>query len=143
MTTRTRAPLARPDAGTPGTLPARLGRAWLAMALAVLFAFSWQSVVVETHVHPAAGAGAGLPFARGDAAPRLRDDPGPAKAPASCPLCREQAQAGHALPPPPIVLPVPPAGRLAPRPTAPLAGAGPRHVHVWYSRGPPASPPSR
>lgn len=77
------------------------------MLLAVLLAFSWQSVVAQTHNHFD-----GTPFS---AKASLRDTaasptPGrnsPADSPANCPICREIAQSAAYLSPAPIVLPIP------------------------------------
>lgn len=101
---------ARRIRGTSCTVPSgrRLGAGWAAVLLAVLLAFSWQSVVAQTHNHfdrlstatPAGPAGitARVSPARNS----------PFDSPANCPICREIAHSVAYLPPAPIVLPAAP-----------------------------------
>lgn len=83
----------------------RLGAGWVAVLLAMLVVFSWQSFVAETHNHFARAQ-----ISTANAAAKPTSDPNsPFNSPANCPICREIAQSAAYLPPAPIVLPAPPA----------------------------------
>jgi hypothetical protein len=102
-----------------------------------LLAFSWQSVVAETHFHSPSESASGTVIVKqgGHGAPAQRR--APADSPASCPICRELAHAHHYLPPAPIVFDAP-GPAISPVLTATSnASALPRRWHGWRSRAPP------
>jgi hypothetical protein len=85
----------------------RLSAGWVAVLLAMLVVFSWQSFVAETHNH---FARAPISTAVNAAAPvttTSSDQNSPFDSPANCPICREIAQSAAYLPPAPIALPAP------------------------------------
>ena len=115
----------------------RLGAGWVAVLLAMLLAFSWQSFVAQTHNHfasaPISTAAAGTNVAAASSSDRNS----PFDSPANCPICREIAQSAAYLPPAPIVLP-------APQPMLVWLVAGlafglilERRSLGWHSRAPP------
>jgi hypothetical protein len=118
-------------------LPGMRTRSRWFVLLAALLAFSWQSIVVETHFHsPSESASAGVIVkqgAHGQPAQRRA----PSDSPAGCPICRELAHAHNYLPPAPTVF-------EAPRPgVSPVLSASsnelalPQRWHGWRSRAPP------
>lgn len=101
---------------------------WYALVLAVLIGFAAQSVATQGHVHfnPVSAHAALKPLHRA-----------PADNPATCPLCRDLAQAGHYLTPVAILLD-PPAASLVWLGALLLAAWHARsRSHAWLSRGPP------
>ena len=111
---------------------------WHALLVALLLAFSWQSFVVQTHVHEAAPAArAAGPAANG---PYVVGGNHRREAPASCPICREAAHAGRFLPAAPVALAVPAAVDAWLSVELPPTWARPSRSHAWRSRGPPAAP---
>jgi hypothetical protein len=109
----------------------RPGRDLLAVLL--LLAFLWQGLLVQVHIHAPERTTASAGTAERVAAKRSADDD-----PATCPLCRERAQAGRYLPADPPALPRPAAVR-------PFRSRPPgrrwrvrKRSHAWHSRGPPA-----
>ncbi len=86
----------------------RLGAAWAAVLLAVLLAFSWQSVVAQTHNHFDRLSTSALAAPVGVAATASPGRNSPFDSPANCPICREIAHSVAYLPPAPIVLPMAP-----------------------------------
>lgn len=116
-----------------GRASARRSAGWFATLVAMLLAFSWQSVVTQTHQHlnPAVAG-------KADGADSMRPDrQSPFDLPANCPICREIAHAGPALLPAPIVVAAP-----APPPVWRAETAGLRKTlasrsHAWRSRAPP------
>ena len=75
---------------------------WLAVLIATLLAFTWQSFVTQTHEHyrprahlVVAGATSELSNLKAQNAPTDPSD--------TCPICREMAQAGHYISPAPFV----------------------------------------
>ena len=105
---------------------------WMAVLVAVLLAYSWQSFLVQTHRHldgarTAASAGA-------DGVQRQNQSP---DQPANCFLCRELAHAGHVVLPAPVVIEAPVVASfwLA---VILLAGLSlSQRSHAWRSRAPP------
>jgi len=85
----------------------RLGAGWVAVLLAMLLAFSWQSLVAQTHNHFASAPISAVAGKTGAAAASAPDRNSPFDSPANCPICREIAQGAAYLPPAPIVLPAP------------------------------------
>ena len=115
----------------------RLGAGWVAVLLAMLVVFSWQSFVAQTHNHfnrapiyTAAGT-------TGAVTASSSDRNSPYDSPANCPICHEIAQSGAYLPPAPIVLPAPQA--MLVWLVAGLASALclARRSLGWHSRAPP------
>lgn len=85
----------------------RLGAGWVAVLLAMLVAFSWQSFVAQTHNHFASAPISTAAGGANVAAATSSDRNSPYDSPANCPICREIAQSAAYLPPAPIVLPAP------------------------------------
>jgi hypothetical protein len=85
----------------------RLGAAWVAVLLAMLVVFSWQSFVAETHNHFARASISTAANATAPVTTSSSDQNSPFDSPANCPICREIAQSAAYLPPAPIVLPAP------------------------------------
>jgi hypothetical protein len=85
----------------------RLSAGWVAVLLAMLVVFSWQSFVAETHNHFARASIATTGNAIAPATTTSSDQNSPFDSPANCPICREIAQSAAYLPPAPIVLPAP------------------------------------
>ncbi len=119
-----------------GILPERLRARWTSLVVAALLAFTWQSFVAQTHMHPVQGAsqvGSGAAFVTaldtsGNNAPDL---------PANCPICQEIAHADFYLPPAPITLDVPDRTPDWQPASAPLVSALRQRSHAWRSRAPP------
>ncbi len=112
-----------------------------AFLLVLFVALSWQSYLIGTHVHPAASLSSissGIGTGAAQLASRDRQLP---NAPDTCPICQELAQAGHYLPPAPIVFDAP---LLAVALLAVVAACFPtvqrRRSHDWRSRAPPSAP---
>jgi hypothetical protein len=85
----------------------RLGAGWVAVLLAMLVVFSWQSFVAETHNHFARASISTAAGGTGAVATPSSGGNSPFDSPANCPICREIAQSAAYLPPVPIVLPAP------------------------------------
>lgn len=113
-------------------------RRWLAMVVALLVSLFGQSLVTQTHVHldPVA-RGTAARVLPGQPAARLEHRHRASHGPATCPLCREIAQAGHYVAPasvgPASVAPFAPLFLLPARATV----GGLVRSHAWRSRGPP------
>lgn len=116
----------------------RVGR--MLSILIALFALAWQSLFIETHVHPLVA-----PVSRVSAAhPLMRthssgiSSAGDARGdPATCPICRELAQLGTLLSP---SLPLFHAPALVVAMVAlpiPARWARRDRSHAWLGRGPP------
>lgn len=125
---------------TTRVIGGRLATAWRAMLLAVMLAVSWQGFVAQTHHHPDSGSA----FASTMGATVLvdvaasADRKTPLKLPDSCPICRELAQAGSALLPPPAEFTPPVATAMAAADTPPALPSRIHPVsHRWQSRAPP------
>jgi hypothetical protein len=109
---------------------------WVAVLLAALLAFTWQSFLTQTHEHfasrdvPAAASATTAPA-------HLQSGRAPANPADTCPICREIAQAGHYLLPPALALCAPPATGfwLSASPTLALTLS--LRSHAWQSRAPP------
>jgi hypothetical protein len=115
---------------------ANLRLRWIVL-LAALLAFSWQSVVAETHRHVPGEAISGPLTARQGQQAQSADSRTPADAPATCPICRELAHANHYLPPTPFAFSAPRAPVELRPATVPVAWAVHRSAHDWRSRAPP------
>jgi len=116
----------------------RMRSGWVALLLAVTVSLSWQSLLSQTHQHPASTFAPIAAKLLGDKASANHPDGKSTDQPADCPICRQIAQAGHYLSPapvsfsPPIVAPL--AVAVVPTPSIVLA----RRSHAWQSRAPPS-----
>jgi hypothetical protein len=109
----------------------------VAIFIAVLLAFSWQSFVAQTHVHFSAGGdSAAAPFDSGVSAGTIARSPS-SDQPADCPICDEIAHAGHIYLPASLSFHLPAFGDA----WIVLAAAGilapSQSSHAWNSRAPP------
>lgn len=84
-----------------------LGGAWVALLLATLLAFCWQSFVVETHNHFNRTPLSTTSVAARTVAASSSGRNMPSDSPANCPICRAIAQSAAYLPPAPIIVPEP------------------------------------
>lgn len=116
----------------------RLHAQWTTLLLALL-AFSWQSFIVETHLHASKSGPVAASAGHADAHAHARAKTGqpPSDLPDSCPLCQEQASAGDYLLPTAIAFPAPEAGAVWFAATPTLALALHQRSHAWRSRAPP------
>ena len=106
------------------------------LLLAALLAFAWQSIVTQSHVHP--DGIAAITATQPGHQPKLAH--APATTPDACPICRQIAQAGHYLVPPPPGFPAPRAGDYwLVASLAPVLSLSQRPP-LWQSRAPPALP---
>jgi len=116
-----------------GVLRTRLA----AVLFAALLAFSWQSFVVQTHIHfepyPASGVAIGH-SAVADPGPAR----GPADTPANCPICHEIAHGGVYLLPTLAAFEAPAPAPVWQPVTTQLAHLASKRSHAWRSRAPPA-----
>jgi len=85
----------------------RLGAGWVAVLLAMLVVFSWQSFVAQTHNHFASAPISTAAGQTGAVAATSSDRNSPFDSPANCPICREIAQSAAYLPPAAELGPVP------------------------------------
>ncbi len=109
----------------------------VAILVAVLLAFSWQSFVAQTHVHFASGGDAPGATFRVGASAEASAKASSSDEPADCPICDEIAHAGHVYLPGLLSFHLPEladawivlvaAGVLAPSQSS----------HAWNSRAPP------
>jgi len=108
----------------------------LAVLLAALLAFTWQSFVTQTHVHPAPHHALTAPGKAEHAVYAGTGEPSPDQ-PANCPICQEIAHAGLYLLPVPVALdmPAPATAWVAVGPA--LAPQARPSSHAWRSRAPP------
>ena len=108
---------------------------FLAVFVAALLAFSWQSFVTQTHIHPGT-----LPIAAAHVAgPQIAPSQPAPEQPIDCPICHAAALSGHYLTPgPALVLAVVATAiwRFAPVASAPSRAT---RSHAWRSRAPPLS----
>lgn len=110
---------------------------FIALVIVALFAFAWQSFVTQAHVHFDAGEYSravapdhGLSF-------NLGSGQSPRDLPAKCLLCKEQAQAGHYLPPHPLAIQCQASCAVAGTVALLIALALSPHARAWHSRAPP------
>lgn len=107
------------------------------LLLTALLAFSWQSIVAQSHVHFDARTYKQLGIEGDSSAARQTAERSPADLPADCPICREIAHAGHYLQPAPLALAAPETGvvwiAISPWRTLTLR----QRRHAWHSRAPP------
>ncbi len=110
---------------------------WFALVMAVLLAFTGQSIVTQTHIHPETGFASTLTTSLTGSLPLATKAPSSPDRPANCPICREIARAGHYVASAPIAF-FPPMRTLALLIVPVFAlWCGRRLSHAWYSRGPP------
>jgi hypothetical protein len=115
----------------------RLGAGWIAVLLAMLVVFSWQSFVAQTHNHFDRTPIATAAGTTGAVAASSSDRNSPYDSPANCPICREIAQSGAYLPPAPIVLPAPQAMLIWLVAGLSFGLVLERRLLGWRSRAPP------
>lgn len=110
---------------------------FLAVFVAALLAFTWQSFVTQTHIHLET-----LPVAATHVVARQLTPTQPApERPIDCPICHAAALSGHYLTPgPAMVLAMVTAAvwRFASTASAPSRVT---RSHAWRSRAPPAARP--
>lgn len=118
--------------------PARLIRGnQLAILLAALLAFTWQSFVTQTHVHPAPHAPVSAIAGQPVAVSTHAAEPGSSDQPASCPICQEIAHSGAYLLPAPFSIHIPGPVTLWLSLAVLMALAVRQTSHRWQSRAPP------
>jgi hypothetical protein len=102
-----------------------------------LLAFSWQSVVAETHFHSPSESVSGSVIVKQDGHGQPAQRSAPSDSPASCPICRALAHVSHYLPPTPIVFDAP-GPAISPIVSAAVTvSVLPKRWHGWRSRAPP------
>jgi hypothetical protein len=126
-------------AGRSSALFSRGRSGWVAILLAVLVAFSWQSFLAQAHEHFGRGGFASVSAATTRAAPDQHDRKAPSGLPDNCWICRAVAHSGHLVLP--QVFDFDPAAPsdvwLAIRQSTEQALA--QRSHAWQSRAPPSS----
>ncbi|WP_454887099.1 DUF2946 family protein [Sphingomonas oryzagri] len=122
--------------GVPFRNVARSVRKLLA-TLILLLPLAWQSIAIQTHVHPL-GTCAVIPAAQTAANSNIATTDGAGHDPALCTLCQELAQAGHLLSSTPPAFHAP--AFIATQVIASSFRLWTRHVrsHSWLGRGPPS-----
>jgi hypothetical protein len=110
---------------------------WHVIVLTALFAFLWQSLVTQAHVHFAPITYSAVVAGKAGSTAHIAPPRSSPDLPANCPLCREIAHSGGYLPPTPILLgaPEPATIRLVAPPLRALAFG--ERSHAWQSRAPP------
>jgi hypothetical protein len=128
---------AAPDAAwRSGGVRADLRARAVAILIAALLAFCWQSFVAQTHVHFASNVDATATARPGIAVGASIKSPS-SDQPADCPICDEIAHAGH------LYLPASPAFHVPERGGAWIVRAAAsilapaQSSHAWNSRAPP------
>jgi hypothetical protein len=130
--------LRRPTRASAAFANRRPSARWLAIVVAAMLSFVWQSFVTQTHIHfdtPEAAARA-QPLGHVGLLPHVAHRPAPV-APASCPICQDAAHAAFYLSPDPILLAAPAAFLLWLAVAVATPWIGRRRSHAWHSRGPP------
>ncbi|HEX7851221.1 MAG TPA: DUF2946 family protein [Sphingomonas sp.] len=115
----------------------RLGAGWVAVLLAMLVVFSWQSFVAQTHNHFDRARISAATSTTNAVTASSSDRNSPFDSPANCPICREIAQSGAYLPPAPITLPAPQAMLVWLVAGLAFALILERRSLGWHSRAPP------
>lgn len=113
----------------------RMSAGFLAVFVAALLAFTWQSFVTQTHIHPdtlpvAAAHAAGAQLAPTQPAPER---------PIDCPICHAAALSGHYLTPGQALVLAPVVITVWRFTAAMLAPSRSDRSHAWRSRAPPAA----
>jgi hypothetical protein len=110
----------------------------VAILLAVLVAFSWQSFLTQTHEHFGSERFASTAFGDAAASPRQDERKTPSNLPDNCWICRAVAHADHLLLPQVLEAGVAPTTDFwfaLPPPRGPALG---QRSHAWRSRAPPS-----
>lgn len=107
------------------------------IVLTALFAFLWQSLVTQAHIHFAPTTYSAIVAGKAGSTAHLAPSRSSPNLPAECPLCREIAHAAGYLPPTPILLGATETAtiRLVAPPLRALAFG--QRSHAWQSRAPP------
>lgn len=109
----------------------------MAVLVTLLFAFSWQSFVAETHQHLLSDTGTTITLGKSAGGEQQKPAKPSPLDPANCPVCREIAHAGSYLLPTPVSIDAP-APLFFWFATATLLGlALASRSHRWQSRAPP------
>jgi hypothetical protein len=120
-----------------GGVRADLKARCVAILVAVLLAFSWQSFVAQTHVHFASGADASAASAGPGVTAETSAKPPSSDEPADCPICDEMAHAGHIYLPASLSFQLPQLGGVWIALAAARMLAPSQSSHAWNSRAPP------
>jgi len=133
MARRGHAPAASPLTARIRSASRRMSAGFVALLLAALVAFAWQSFVTQTHIHLSDGP---VATARAASTQVSGTQPAPDR-PIDCPICHDGAIAGHYLSPGPVLVLAAIGATLWL--FAPTASAPSRHArsHAWRSRAPP------
>jgi hypothetical protein len=115
----------------------RLSAGFLAVFVAALLAFTWQSFVTQTHIHPEAPPGTVTHVVGAQLTPT---QPTPER-PIDCPICHAAALSGHYLTPGPALVLAPVVITVWRFTTTALAPSRSDRSHAWRSRAPPAARP--
>lgn len=114
---------------------ARLSAGFLAVLVAAMIAFTWQSFVTQTHIDPAQ-----MPVAAVRGAPaHVSQVPAAPDRPIDCPICHDAALAGHYLTPGPAWVLAPIVVVLWRFTVDGKAEARRARSHDWRSRAPPTA----
>lgn len=132
---RRRALPGRASVRRPLTVRVRAG--WTALLLAVTLSLSWQSLLTQTHQHPASTFAPIAAKLLGTNASADLPDRKSSDQPADCPICRVIAHAGHYLSPALGSFDTPIATAFSFAAPAALHTAIVQRSHAWQSRAPP------
>jgi hypothetical protein len=113
----------------------RLSAGFLAVFVAALLAFTWQSFVTQTHIHPEAPPGTVTHVVGAQLTPT---QPTPER-PIDCPICHAAAVSGHYLAPGPALVLAIFAIAVWRFVAAAAASSRATRSHGWRSRAPPLS----
>jgi hypothetical protein len=106
---------------------------------ALLIAFSWQSVIAQTHQHfESSPVSAAAPATAANAGPQQPGRQSPSDLPANCPICHEIAHLGQVVMPAPFQLAAPVPADFFGAAAIPLGLTLTQRSHAWRSRGPPS-----
>jgi hypothetical protein len=111
----------------------RMSAGFLAVFVAALLAFTWQSFVTQTHIHPDS-----LPVAAHATSRAAPTQPAPER-PIDCPICHAAAVSGHYLAPGPALVLAIFAIAVWRFVAAAAASSRATRSHGWRSRAPPLS----
>ena len=109
---------------------------WAALLVVAMLAFTWQSVVTQTHRHFGATA-FGLAVNAPGGTGAQKSGQTPSDTPDNCPICQEIAHGAAYLAPAPILLDTPAVIAAWFTVTLLLALALRQQSHGWRSRAPP------
>ena len=117
--------------------PGNLRGHWAAVLFAALLAFSWQSLVTQTHVHFETGARGIAASGQANSAAHVDTGKRSSNTPADCPICQEIAHDGLYLLPTLALLEAPRPSPIWRTIATPLLFAVRKPSHAWRSRAPP------